>query len=57
MLLKKSGINFIDSLEEVQKNDWNSCVSNDHPFTQYEFLLALEESKSACTQTGWKSHH
>ena len=21
------------------------------------FLLALEESKSACTQTGWKPHH
>ena len=53
----KSGINFIDSLKKVKKNDWNSCVGNDHPFTQYEFLLALEESKSACTQTGWKPHH
>ena len=53
----KSVINFIDSLKKVKKNNWNNCVGNDHPFTQYEFLLALEESKSACTQTGWKPHH
>ena len=53
----KSGVHFILSLAKVEKDDWNSCVGNDHPFTQYEFLLALEESKSACTQTGWKPHH
>ena len=53
----KSEIFFVDSLKKVKKEDWNNCVSSDHPFIQYEFLFALEESKSACTQTGWKPHH
>tara|TARA_B100000029_G_C17530154_1_gene942992 strand:- start:142 stop:1290 length:1149 start_codon:yes stop_codon:yes gene_type:complete len=53
----KSEIFFIDSLKKVKKEDWNRCVDNDHPFTQYEFLFALEESKSACSQTGWKPYH
>ena len=53
----RSEIFFIDSLKKIKKEDWNSCVDNDHPFIQYEFLFALEESKSACSQTGWKPYH
>ena len=57
MTSQKSEFFFIDSLKKIKKDDWNNCVNHDHPFLQYEFLLALEESKSACTQTGWKPHH
>ena len=48
---------FIDTLKKIKKEDWNKCVGNDHPFIQHEFLLALEVSKSACKQKGWKPHH
>ena len=57
MTSPKSEFFFIDSLKKIKKDNWNNCVNNDHPFLQYEFLLALEESKSACPQTGWKPHH
>ena len=57
MTSPKSEFFFIDSLKKIKLQDWNNCVSDDHPFIQYEFLLALEESKSACAQTGWKPHH
>tara|TARA_B100001559_G_scaffold278483_1_gene250466 strand:+ start:111 stop:404 length:294 start_codon:yes stop_codon:yes gene_type:complete len=53
----KSDFFFIDSLKKIQKEEWNTCVDNDHPFIQYEFLFALEKSESACSQTGWKPHH
>ena len=53
----KSDFFFIDSLKKVKKEDWNACVDDDHPFIQYEFLCALEESESACSQTGWKPYH
>ena len=53
----KSDFFFIDSLKKIKKEDWNTCVNNDHPFIQYEFLFALEKSESACSQTGWKPHH
>ena len=53
----KSDFFFIDSLKKIKKEDWNTCVNNDHPFIQYEFLFALEKSESACSQTGWKPYH
>ena len=53
----KSDYFFIDSLKKVKRGDWNACVDDDHPFIQYEFLFALEESESACSQTGWKPYH
>ena len=53
----KSDFFFINSLKKIKKEDWNACVDDDHPFIQYEFLFALEESESACSQTGWKPYH
>jgi len=53
----KSEYYFINSLKQINQEEWNYCLNNDHPFTQYEFLLAMEESKSACKQTGWEPHH
>ena len=53
----KSDFFFIDSLKKIKKEKWNACVDSDHPFIQYEFLFALEESESACSQTGWKPYH
>ena len=48
---------FCSSLNNIKKSDWNECVGNDHPFLQYEFLHALEKSKSANTKTGWQPYH
>ena len=53
----KSEVVFIDSLRKVKKKYWNNCIDNDHPFIQYEFLLALEKSRSACLKTGWQPYH
>ena len=48
---------FVSSLSLINKDDWNNCVGEDHPFTRYEYLHALENSKSVSNQTGWKPHH
>mgnify|MGYP001281866003 CR=1 FL=1 len=48
---------FIDSVDKINRNDWNECTGIDHPFTRHEFLSALENSKSANSDTGWKPHH
>ena len=48
---------FASSINIINKDDWNSCVGDDHPFTRYEYLHALEESKSVSNKTGWKPHH
>ncbi len=48
---------FCSSLNSIDKNNWNNCIGNDHPFLQYEFLHALEKSGSATIKTGWQPHH
>ena len=48
---------FCSSLDLINKNKWNICIGNDHPFLQYEFLNALEKSGSATTKTGWQPYH
>ena len=48
---------FCSSLNKIDKNAWNRCIGNDHPFLQYEFLNALEKSGSATTKTGWQPYH
>jgi len=48
---------FATSLSDINREDWNACLNSDHPFTQYEFLSALEKSKSAHSNTGWQPHH
>ena len=48
---------FVDSINEINLNQWNDCVGLDHPFTRYEFLSALENSQSANVKSGWKPCH
>ena len=50
-------IKVIPSLKEVSGADWNACIENNHPFTSYGFLRALEDSGSANTESGWMAQH
>ena len=48
---------FLSSIEDISKEEWNACAGLNHPFTRYEFLYALEKSKSATISTGWQPFH
>ncbi len=48
--------------KEIGAARWNAAANPDgtaepHPFTTYEFFVALEESGSACADTGWQPCH
>lgn len=47
----------INSMTEVNSACWNSLVQNKDPFVRHEFLLALEQSGSVSTETGWYPNH
>lgn len=51
----------IDSLSEVNAQDWDACANPDglpySPFLTHDFLSALEQSGSAIPETGWKCQH
>jgi predicted N-acyltransferase len=52
----------ITSATEIGAARWNALanpqgLAEPHPFTTYEFFAALEESGSACADTGWQPAH
>ncbi len=50
-------INILSKISEVNSKDWNLINFDEHPFTSYEFLSSLEESKTVCAKTGWQPQH
>ena len=50
-------VEITDSLKRVDEAEWNRLVPPDDPFTDYRFLLALEESGSVGPEAGWSSCH
>lgn len=43
----------ISSLSEISAQEWNNVNHNQHPFTEYAFLRALEASRSVGDESGW----
>lgn len=50
-------ISFIDSLSVINAQAWNQLCVGDYPFVRYEFLHALEKSRSVGEGTGWQTQH
>ncbi|WP_448250475.1 GNAT family N-acetyltransferase [Thalassotalea agariperforans] len=50
-------IQFVDSIEKINRADWQALVSSSCPFIQYDYFFALENSRSACVERGWQPHH
>jgi uncharacterized protein len=50
-------IRFIKGLDQITASSWNSVCPLDYPWVRYEFLSALEVSKSVCIETGWQPQH
>ncbi|MGB0844950.1 MAG: GNAT family N-acetyltransferase [Alphaproteobacteria bacterium] len=50
-------IEVVQNLVEVDGAAWDACAGNENPFVSYNFLFALEESKSAVVGNGWLGQH
>ncbi len=50
-------VEIVSNISEIHPNEWNNINLNDHPFTSYEFLFSLEESKTVNPKTGWQPQH
>jgi predicted N-acyltransferase len=54
---QSSRIDVFESFSQLDAGQWNALSQGRHPFLRYEFLNALENSGSACTETGWTPRH
>jgi len=52
----KLKITTIDSLHAISANEWNALAGFENPFTQYEFLIALENNGAVGKEFGWLTH-
>ncbi|WP_299573226.1 GNAT family N-acetyltransferase [uncultured Shewanella sp.] len=50
-------LSFYDSVASIGQPNWQRVFSDDNPFTQFEYLLALEQSLSVCSEAGWRPQH
>ena len=48
---------FASAIADIPSRAWNSVMGQANPFCRHEFLLALEQSGSACIATGWTPKH
>ena len=47
----------VSSLADINKSEWDSLNTSNHPFTSYDFLNSLEISESVSSKTGWNPQH
>ena len=50
-------VKIVSRLKEVPAAEWDACAGTDNPFLSHAFLDALEESGSACGESGWLPQH
>ena len=46
----------VNSIDDINPAEWNGCTDS-NPFLKHAFLSALETSKSASAETGWRPYH
>jgi uncharacterized protein len=48
----------VERIRNIARDDWNALLApDDSPFLEWEWLWALEESKSAARKSGWAPYH
>ena len=50
-------VDFINSINEINKEEWNTIINSDYPFLKYEFLESLEKHKCVSEDRGWSPFH
>ena len=50
-------VEFINSINEINKEEWNAVINSDYPFLKYEFLESLEKHKCVSEDRGWSPFH
>lgn len=48
---------FCPEIQKINRSDWDNLAKPHYPFLHYDFLYALEKSKSVCSETGWQPFH
>jgi hypothetical protein len=48
---------FLSSLGDIRREEWNRVACQDYPFLRHEFLYGLEKTECTTAETGWQPCH
>lgn len=54
---ERIAVTTLDQIGGIAASAWDGCAGTDNPFVSHAFLSALEDSGSACSETGWTPRH
>ena len=55
--MEELSVIFVDSIEDIGREEWNALSGIENPFIRYEFLHSLEITGCTTEKTGWKPMH
>jgi len=55
--MNKLSVKIVESIAEISADQWNALITDNHPFTQHAFLLALEKHDCVGEKFGWLPKH
>ncbi|MPY70609.1 MAG: GNAT family N-acetyltransferase [Alphaproteobacteria bacterium] len=50
-------VKVVSGIDEIPAAAWDACAGPDNPFVSHAFLQAMEDSGSACAESGWAPQH
>lgn len=50
-------VHILAGADDICAADWNALAGPENPFMQHGFFKAVEDSRSACAETGWMAAH
>lgn len=56
-LSELNNIKLFHSISEIDKDNWNDLIGDNNPLIEYEFLKAMEVSKSIGKKSGWLPYY
>lgn len=55
---REPNVEALEGIRSVARGEWNALLrDDDSPFLDWDWLCAMEESRSACRKTGWAPCH
>lgn len=50
-------VKVLQSMQEVDRDQWDTLVGEGSPFLEWDWLASMEEARCVTSRTGWQSQH
>ena len=55
--MQELSVRSLGAMRDIDRLHWDACAGTENPFLSYAFFSSLEDSGTACADTGWLPQH